>query len=352
MSECKKCGKIFRDRCDLGRHQSRSRPCTEFCQEIGDDTLEKNLQEQSKNLQEQSKNLQEQSKNLQKQSRNLQKQSSPFSLKCEFCLNTFSSKYTKKRHLVNCKIKEDPIRLLEIQCSVEPELPDTKTECRFCNKIYNNISNLNKHLNMCEDRKEYHGRLINQITNINNNNCNNTNCNNTVNTINCINNGMVNNIIHINVLGQENTEHIETENIINLLRDIRKEFGENQASLMAGTFIDSFDKYIRENPENQNIIIPHHKSTFGTIQTGQGWKKMSTDRCLNRAFKSSANELYNRKEEIDNHNKQVFKSATNKQIFSEVKQFGITGLEGNSDEIRQIKTSFKIGKLKEIEINF
>jgi Na+-translocating ferredoxin:NAD+ oxidoreductase RnfC subunit len=119
---------------------------------------------------------------------------------------------------------------------------------------------------------------------------------------------------------------------------------------MAGNFVDSFDNYIRENPENQNIVIPHHKSTFGNIKTETGWKKMSADRCLNRAFKSSANELYNRKEEIDNHNKQVFKSLTNKQIFSEVKQFGVNGLSGNSDEIRQIKTTFKIDKLKESEI--
>ena len=331
MSECEKCGKILRDRYNLLRHQSRSRPCTDICSEIGDDTLEKNLQKQSKNLQEQSKNLQ-------KQSLNLQKQSSSISLKCEFCLNTFSNKYTKKRHLVNCKIKEDPIRLLEIQCSVEPELPDTKTECRFCNKIYNNISNLNKHLNMCEDRKEYHGRLINQITNINNNNCNNTNTN-------CNNTNIILNF------GQEKLNHIQTENIINLLRNIRKEFGDSQVSLMAGNFVDSFDNYIREIPENQNIIIPHHKSTFGNIKMETGWKKMSADRCLNRAFKSSANELYNRKEEINNHNKEVFKSLTNKQIFSEVKQFGITGLEGNSDEIRQIKTTFKIGKLKETEID-
>jgi hypothetical protein len=191
---------------------------------------------------------------------------------------------------------------------------------------------------MCEDRKEYHGRLINQITNINNNNCNNTNTN-------CNNTNIILNF------GQEKLNHIETENIINLLRNIRKEFGDSQVSLMAGNFVDSFDNYIREIPENQNIVIPHHKSTFGNIKMESGWKKMSADRCLNRAFKSSANELYNRKEEIDNHNKEVFKSLTNKQIFSEVKQFGITGLEGNSDEIRQIKTTFKIGKLKETEID-
>ena len=91
-------------------------------------------------------------------------------------------------------------------------------------------------------------------------------------------------------------------------------------------------------------------NTFGNIKTEAGWKKMSADRCLNRAFKSSANELYNRKEAINNHNELVFKSLTNKQIFSEVKHFGVNGLSGNSDEIRQIKTTFKIGKLKETDL--
>ena len=39
-----------------------------------------------------------------------------------------------------------------------------------------------------------------------------------------------------------------------------------------------------------------------------------------------------------------------KQIFSEVKQFGTSGLAGNSDDLRQIKTSFKVSKLKEPEL--
>ena len=76
---------------------------------------------------------------------------------------------------------------------------------------------------------------------------------------------------------------------------------------------------------------------------------MSVDRCLNRAFKSSANELYTRKEEINTHNERVFKSDTNQEIFSEVKQFADNGLVNstNGDDLRQIKTSFKVGKLKE-----
>ena len=57
MSECEKCGKILRDRYNLLRHQSRSRPCTDICSEIGDDTLEKNSPKQSKNSSKNNLNL-------------------------------------------------------------------------------------------------------------------------------------------------------------------------------------------------------------------------------------------------------------------------------------------------------
>ena len=152
--------------------------------------------------------------------------------------------------------------------------------------------------------------------------------------------------------GQENLSHLQTENIINLLREIRKEYGDNQVYLMAGNLVDSFDNYIRENPENQNIVIPSCNSQYGNIKTDKGWEKVSLDKCLNKAFKRSANELYNKKETIQNCNEKVFKSETNKQIFSEVKHFVHNGLSGNNDDIRQIKSSFKLSKLKDRVLDF
>ena len=118
---------------------------------------------------------------------------------------------------------------------------------------------------------------------------------------------------------------------------------------MAGNLVDSFDGYIREIPQNKNIIIPNQKSLYGNVKTDQGWKKVSVDKCLNTAFRNSAKELYSQKESIQNCNEKVFKSETNKQIFSEVKQFADNGLVNstNGDDLRQIKTSFKVGKLKE-----
>ena len=367
MFRCSKCETTFRDIFNLTRHQARLRPCVNVYIKVFEDTSKEECKIDTSPLKIDISPLKIDISSLKiDTSKNkintlictsLEKDSIISENSCQYCFNVFSTKNYKNRHEQICKQQDDPIRLLELKKNICPVLPDSKTECRFCNKNLSRISTLNIHFDTCKKRKEYHKNLLKQnkkvINNINNCNTNNTNNgnitnNNNTNNTNNINNGTVNNI-HINVLGQETTDHIETESIINLLRDIRKEFGENQASLMAGTFIDSFDKYIRELPENQNIVIPHHKSIFGTIQTDQGWKRMSADRCLNRAFKNSAKELYTHKEAIDNHNELVFKSLTNKQIFSEVKQFGITGLEGNSDDLRQIKTSFKIGKLKEID---
>ena len=118
---------------------------------------------------------------------------------------------------------------------------------------------------------------------------------------------------------------------------------------MAGNLVDSFDGYIREIPQNKNIIIPSSRSLYGTIKTDQGWKKISVDKCLNTAFRNSAKELYSQKDSIESCNEKVFKSETNKQIFSEVKQFADNGLMNstNTSELRQIKTSFKVGKLKD-----
>ena len=335
MSECEKCGKILRDRYNLLRHQSRSRPCTDICSEIGDDR-EGLVNPKSSLVNPKSSLVNPKSSLVNPKSSLVNSKSS-----CKYCMNNFYNKGNMKKHLLICKYRNDPIRLLEIENDIEPILPESKTCCRFCEKDLSRISYLNKHLLVCKEREIYHDLIKNK----------NTITVNNINTINNINNiNTINNINNINILGQESTEHIQIEDVVNLLRNVIKEFGNNQISLTAGNLINSFDNYIRENPENQNIVIPHHKSIFGNIKTETGWKKMSVDRCLNRAFKSSANELYNRKEEIDNHNKQVFKSLTNKQIFSEVKQFGVNGLSGNSDEIRQIKTSFKIDKLKESEI--
>ena len=359
MTNCKTCGKQFRDIFNLSKHMSRIKPCTINLIKSKIISEGKNVQLESKNVQLEGKNVQLEGKNVQLESKNVQlesKKSEKSSLlnpkKCNFCLNIFSSNRYLKIHEYACKQRDDPIRLLEIDQDTCPILPDSKTECRFCEKNLCKTSYLNRHILICKKREEYHQTLLKKkekSIQIITNNCNNSN--NTTN-IGTQNNNINNTNVIINILGQENMDHVKIEGIIQLLRDIRKEFGDNQVTLMAGNLIGSFDDYIRETPENQNISIPEPKSLYGNVKTDRGWKKISADRCLNTAFKNSAKELYTHKEEIDECNEKVFKNATNKQIFNEVKQFGISGLSGNSDDLRQIKTSFKVNKLEKKEIDF
>jgi len=251
------------------------------------------------------------------------------------------------RHLLICKQKDDPIRLMEIKNKINPVLPKCKTECRFCNKYFYRIGMLNKHFLVCKERLEYHQELLNKqlivpIAPIINNIHNGDN----------IHNG--NNIVNVNILGHENMDHIELERIVDLFRIVSKEFGYSRICLTAGSLINSFDNYVREIPENQNIIIPDPKSLYGNIKTELGWEKVSADQCLNKAFKKSANELYNRKEALNTHNNKMFVSEANRSVFKEVKSFADNGLINATitDDIRQIKTSYKVSKLKDRVINF
>ena len=343
MFSCKKCKNVFRDHYNLTSHLSRNKPCVKENNVNNIHTICKT----QNSVPNQSLPVPNQSLPVPNQSLPVPNQSfSDENNTCKFCLHTFNHIGTKNRHLLICKFKDDPIRLLEIENDIIPELPESNTECRFCNKIYHNTSNLNKHITTCKEREVYKQILIKEKTQITiNNNCNN-NCNNTTN----INNKLILNF------GQENLNHLQTENIINLLRDIRKEFGNDQVYLMAGNLITSYDNYIRETPENSNLRIPDSKCLYAEVKIENGWEKTSVDRSLNKAFKSSASSLYNKKEEIDTANERVFQSAANNDIFSEVKQFAKKGFEHSyrGEELRKVQTSFKVSKLKNkvVELDF
>ena len=117
---------------------------------------------------------------------------------------------------------------------------------------------------------------------------------------------------------------------------------------MAGDLITSFDNYIREEPENNNLVIPDSKCLYAEIKTSEGWEKESIDIFLNTSFKDRANKIYNKKEEINIHNERVFKNTNNVGVFSELKQFGNKGF-GHSysgKNLRTVRTNYKLNKLK------
>jgi hypothetical protein len=350
MYQCTKCKSVFRDNYVLNRHMMRLKPCIGFIQKNPDDTPSKNLQDHSKNFQIDNKNFQIDNKNFQIDNKNFQIDNKN---KCCFCLNTFCNKYTKNRHETICSDRDDPLRLLEIKIGVDPKAPPSKTECRFCNNDFSRRDYLKKHIKNCKEREEYHQKLLNkekmeqQIIN------NTTINNNTVN--NNINNGTVNNI-NINVFGQESTEHLKVENLIQMLRDLSQDYNKDQVYLSAGEFINLVNRYIREVPENDNFNIPDPKGLYAEIKTSKGVEKVSIDRYLEKSFKSSAKTILDKKDSINEQNERVFKSETNKEIFSEVKGFAKDGFRHTSRRCigtpRQVRSGYKIGMLKKEEIDF
>ena len=221
-----------------------------------------------------------------------------------------------------------------------PELPKSNTECRFCNKTFCRIDNLNRHLSSCKERKEYHRILIKEkdkkVINIETQN-NYTNCH-----IGNNNNFILN-------FGQT-TDNTKIEEIIDCLRLIVKEYNNDpeQVYLMAGELINKYDKLLMKTPENNNVIIPYSKCLYAEVKIPEGWEKEPIDSTLNRSFKDRATRITQKKESINTENDKVFKSKTNEQIFSEVKQFAKKGFNHSyrGEELRKIKTNYKINKLK------
>ena len=165
-----------------------------------------------------------------------------------------------------------------------------------------------------------------------------------------INNGTINNNnITINNFGQESLDHLQIEKTIDLLRKIRDEYDAEDVYISAGELIISFDKYIREAPENRNISIPDPKGIYANVKTTEGWEMHPIEKVLNKGFKKSANLLYDTKNSINDHNTRVFESNTNKSIFTEIKDFANKGFKHSKygdTKSRQVKTSYKISKLK------
>ena len=187
MSNCVRCKKSFRDQYTLHRHQSRINQCKEVFVEIQPLADPKDTLADPKNTLDDPKNT---------------------LAECQWCLNLFSNKSNLNKHENVCKQIDDPVRLLEIKQNIKIKLPDSKLECRFCNKNLCRIDVLHKHLKTCTSRNEYHEKLKKQkniYTTINNN----------------INNGTVNNINIVLNWNQENNQHInnkDLEKIYNLAK--------------------------------------------------------------------------------------------------------------------------------------
>ena len=181
---CKNCTRCFRDSWNLKQHTARINKClpikneknpTEKINELEHSQPKLSGSVLAKNI---AKTLIENSQNT-----HCDRQNTPS--KCEWCLKQFV--YLKQHR---CKLKEDPVRIMEMEQKLNLTFPPSNKTCRFCLLELNNTSNLKKHTNTCKIKKDYVLTLQKNIVNV-------------IVTIN-INNGNVN----VNSFGQETTNHI------------------------------------------------------------------------------------------------------------------------------------------------
>lgn len=303
MKNCINCGKEFRNQYDLNRHVSKKVKC--------ENEIEKNNTNQ-----------------------------------CEHCLQTFFNIYNKNKHYRSCKFKDDPIRALENELDIRPELPTCETECRFCHKVLSRASILHKHIFICKERIRYYEQLKKKTIIIPSGGCliQNITNNNTIN----------NNSININVFGKENLSHVEIERIIDEMRKINKTIEPSEDYLRAGKWVISFNCIVNENPENINNYLPDAKSMVTETLTEHGWVKQHTDDAVEQTFKVRSGQLVQIKDKIEDHNPKVFEASTTQRSWNHLEQFEKHGLGYNcqSSKNRRLRSAFKVSMLNRSEPEF
>ena len=314
---CKNCTRCFRDSYDLKRHMARINKClpikneknpiekindTEHSQpKLSGSVLAKNIDE----------TLFENSQNTPS--------------KCEWCLKQFV--YLKQHR---CKLKEDPVRTMEMEQKLNLTFPSSNKTCRFCDKEFSTTSNLKKHINTCKIKEDYVLTLQKNNFNVNNGTIiNNFIVNNTINNT-------VNNItIVINPLGEETTDHITNVHIINCLRKLlaeARETGTGHSYDLACQLITEHSRDIRSLPENQNARVTNARDTYAqacirTLGKPDKWLTVPTARVVQTAFKRSARDLNQRQTDISVENPLVFRGERNREIFKEIKHFSVHSVD-------------------------
>jgi hypothetical protein len=305
--KCNLCNHEYRDKYALNRHLSRITPCVIIDQSP---VIPNNKPMSPVNTPEP-----EPEPNVSK-------------LTCIYCFHTFSSTSNFNKHPPKCKLKDDPIRLLEIEHKINVKLPDNKHECRFCNSVYTREYTLTKHLESCKKRQEYHKELlqkqanvINQITNNNNNVKNITNNITNNNQVTNNNNIQNNNNFIILSFGNENLDNIKAEDILADINNLISENSDAKNYVIAGKLLTCFEERVKQNPQNKNTKLRSINSDYGIIKTDQGNKKVKIEKFLDSCIKNTAQNLNKKKSEIRTRDRET------KGILKEVNTYAEYGFD-------------------------
>ena len=307
MNECNRCGKCFRDQYNLSRHKSRTKPCKEK-DEVSNCSSNKQITTDGK-----------QNPTITEQNPVTPKQMNVLEVHCEYCFSHFFNKQSLTRHYNACKAQEDPVRQLEIELEIELEVPECKTECRFCNKVLSRTDILNKHLITCKKKEDYHKKLLKQKEKGKQNE--KPQINNV--TININNNQQY--------ILNYNQEHL-SENVctFNEIKDIFQEADKNnERTIMKSTeSVVLYAGLMQREPQNRNVII-HPKSSIATVCNDNLWKPEPRTTVLENVFKKNAKYILNiiRKMDI-----KKFNMSSLKDIINGINQISVNGTNIDDDE--------------------
>jgi hypothetical protein len=246
--------------------------------------------------------------------------------KCKWCLNTFSRNFTLNKHTNVCKLVDDPIRKLEMELGIIPDLKSCV--CRFCKKSYKCISR-----HECKKQAEYLESIkIKKRT--------------TSGNVYNINKGTINNIYkNINNV----TVNLDASQVIEELRVINKVIGGKlQPYLTAGKWITAVETMVREDPGNRTVSLASMKSMEGMILTENGWVAEPADFLVEQTFKFAAQHLHNMENNLVECNPRVI--PANNETWREVGHFakdglnykGFGGSASGGDQVRKLRTAFKV----------
>ncbi len=283
MFECEKCKKVFRDRYNLTKHQSRIRPCKKnmSIEPLGE-SPKCTLGNANSSLGNANSSMGNANSSMGNANSSIDKK-----INCVYCLISFKTKQNKNKHENNCKYKNDPIRLLEIEKGIEPKIPENRLECRFCSKIFSRSDNFNRHIPTCKDREKYLKTLEKPqsplSTTINNNN-NNTTFNNCFFVI--------------------NSNDLDIEEYLYCMKTAADEYNRSDIPKIAGESLCLINKQlIKKNPDNKFITFPHLNSMHANQKTSEGTEMITVEKGFNRILKNTSKCILNHGKEIDDYDR-------------------------------------------------
>jgi hypothetical protein len=263
--ECSQCSKFFRDKCDFNRHLTTKT----HRQKIKENNEQKNkgaksdfgdmdLQNVGMDLQNVDMDLQNGDIDLQNDIlTNCKKQKND--LKCNFCFDTFKNQRTKGLHLTRCKLKDDPVRLLEIELDIKEFKHIGPSTCRFCEKTYNTLYYLPIHYRSCRQKEKYHKDLLKQkeqreIDNTKGKSIQIINNTITNNQTNIITNNQNNNVVIM--LQQQIEDFVTAKNVYNIVQRILDDNMDDPIDYdyIASRCLMEVELEIQKDPKNVQVV--------------------------------------------------------------------------------------------------